>query len=195
LQPTAAHETDEICALDELRLSTVRYIDLHEQVVDSLLAAVKKNASSPPGGSEPREVSRLDELEKREALRRARTEIPKVLIERQILARIRETNEYSKLLERAKNKRARLDARNDLPDVEDFSDLQLLQLRDWYFAQVLQQDMPDDIDGCIRSGGYLDLAEFHRAIFAEYVYKEMLSRSAATVDLTTVSGHSSGDAQ
>ena len=195
LRPTAAHDAQETCVLEELRLNGVRYNELREKVVDSLLASPDENANWPTASCEPREIWRLNELEKREALRRARAELPKVLVERQMLARIRETNEYSKLLERAEDKHARLNERNDLQDVEDFADLQLLQLSDWYFARILGQDMPDDIDECVRSWGYLNLAEFHRAIFAEYIYREMLSRGAATNDLTITSVHGRGDAQ
>jgi hypothetical protein len=115
-----------------------------------------------------------------------------VLVERQLLARIRESGEYAKLLERAQDKRTRLDTRTDLPDAEDFSDLQLLQLRDWYFTQVLGQDMPDDIEQCIHGWGYADLASFHRAIFAEYLYRDMSGGNAAAGHRAPVSASEQG---
>jgi hypothetical protein len=59
----------------------------------------------------------------------------------------------------------------DLPQAKDFSDLQLLELTDWYFSRVLGQDMPDDLEAWVRVRGYRDLAQFHQAIFSEYVYR------------------------
>ena len=63
-----------------------------------------------------------------------------------------------------------------LPDIDDFSELQLLELRDWYFSNVVKSDMPDDLDRWIRESGHADLTAFHRAIFAEYVYREARAR-------------------
>jgi len=33
------------------------------------------------------------------------------------------------------------------------------------------QNMPDDIEQCVREWGYGDLVHFHRAIFHEFVYR------------------------
>jgi hypothetical protein len=63
----------------------------------------------------------------------------------------------------------RLVERPDLPRATQFSELQLLELTDWYFSRVLGQDIPDDLEGWVRGRGYGDLARFHQAIFNEYV--------------------------
>jgi len=189
LLPAAAHDTEEARALDELRLDGARFHELRREVVHSLLGRPDENATATRASGGPDETEqRLKELERREALRRACDELPKVLVERQMLARIRESGEYTKLLDRAQDKHARLAARTDLPDADEFSDLQLLQLRDWYFTQVLGQDMPDDIEQCIRAWGYGDLADFHRAIFAEHVYRRMCSDDGATTAAARGSG-------
>lgn len=60
-------------------------------------------------------------------------------------------------------------AARDLPRATDFSELQLLQLTDWYFSRVLGQDIPDDLEGWVRGRGYGELERFHQAIFDEYV--------------------------
>jgi hypothetical protein len=91
----------------------------------------------------------------------------------------RSTEELARLRARAEDKRARLTARRDLPEVEEFSDLQLLELRDWYFTQVLGQDMPDDIGECVRAWTYNDLSHFHRVIFDEFVYRQATGGDAA----------------
>lgn len=85
----------------------------------------------------------------------------------------RGTEALARLRARAENKRSRLAARNDLPEVEEFSGLQLLELRDWYFTRVLGQEMPDDIAACVKAWGYSGLGHFHRAIFHEFVYRQM----------------------
>jgi hypothetical protein len=102
-----------------------------------------------------------------------------------MLDRMRGTDEHARLRARAEDKHARIAMAADLPHVEEFSPLQLLQLRDWYFSQVLGWDMPDDLEQRARAWGYCGLPDFHRAIFAEYVYRQMtdaadMARRAAT---------------
>jgi hypothetical protein len=98
-----------------------------------------------------------------------------------MLARIRETGEYAKLLVRAQHKRARLADRSDLPQADQFSELQLLQLRDWYFSQR-DGDIPDDLERYLRDTGYPDATRFHEAIFAEYVYRQESGEGVAPPD-------------
>jgi hypothetical protein len=161
LQPATAHDAEEIQALEELRLDGMRFHDLRLEVLRSLLAASEADASDP------------EQRARRELLHRARDEIPPLIVERQILARIRASGEYAKLLARAHDKRARLASRVDLPRAVDFSELQLLQLRDWYFSKLSGADMPDDLERYLRDSGYPDATQFHEAIFAEYVYRQM----------------------
>lgn len=56
-----------------------------------------------------------------------------------------------------------------LPQVGQFSDLQLLELTDWYFSKVLGREMPDDLDAWVRARGYDGVTRFHQAAFSEYV--------------------------
>jgi hypothetical protein len=161
LQPAAAHNAEEAQALEELRLDAARFHELRRDVLHSLAAAPEVDGGAP------------EDTARREALRGALQEIPSLIIERQILARIRATGEYTKLLARAQDKRERLADRVDLPRAEDFSELQLLQLRDWYFSQLAGADMPDELERYLRDSGYPDAMRFHEAIFAEYVYRQM----------------------
>lgn len=164
LQPATAHNAEEAHALQELRLDAARFHELRQEVLHSLMAASEAEASGP------------EETARQEALRRALDEIPSLIVERQMLARIRATGEYTKLLARAQDKRARLADRVDLPSAEDFSELQLLQLRDWYFSQLAGGDMPEELERYLRDSGYPDTMHFHEAIFAEYVYRQMPAR-------------------
>lgn len=189
LQPAALHEAEERGVLEELRLDAARCEGLRQQALQLLMPPAPEDAAIEPGQlgrriadrrAQPDEVERLlAEAARVRAARRAREEVPSLIVERQMLARIRETEEFARLRARAEDKRSRIAARRDLPDVEEFSDLQLLELRDWYFLQALGRDMPDDIEKCVRVWGYSDLAQFHRAIFAEYVYRQMAGSGAA----------------
>ena len=58
-----------------------------------------------------------------------------------------------------------------VPRATEFSDLQLLELTDWYFSKVLDREMPDDLEGCVRAWGYPDVGQFYQAILGEYVYR------------------------
>jgi hypothetical protein len=42
--------------------------------------------------------------------------------------------------------------------------------------------MPDDLDRHVRECGYADLARFHRAIFAEYVYRREIADEGSVSD-------------
>jgi hypothetical protein len=161
LQPATAHSAEEAHALEELRLDALRFHELRDEVLRSLLAAPDVDAPEPEAAA------------RRDLLHRARDEIPPLIVERQILSRIRASGEYAKLLARAQDKRARLSQQTDLPRAEDFSEIQLLQLRDWYFSKLAGRDMPDELDKYLRESGYPDAMRFHEAIFAEYVYRQM----------------------
>lgn len=161
LQPTSAHSPEEEAALEELRLDAVRFRELRDQVLRAMLATPEAEVAEP------------EAAERRALLYRARDEIPSLIIERQILSRIRASGDYAKLLERARDKRARLSHRTDLPRAEDFSELQLLELRDWYFSKLAGGDMPDELGQYLRDSGYPDAMRFHEAIFAEYLYRQI----------------------
>ena len=187
LQPAAPHDSEEARALDELRLEGKRFDELRLEAVHTLVGSIDEAASPIPSSGERDAAALLKEREKQEALRRAGDDLPQLLVERQMVARIRESGEYAKLLARAQDKLALLAARTDLPDVEDFSELQLLQLRDWYFSRPPGRQMPDDLEHYLRGAGYPDTMRFHAAIFAEYVYREMSGGGAAAGDCARVS--------
>jgi hypothetical protein len=188
-RPAAVHDSEEIRVLDELRLEGARWDALRAEVLCSLMASVATQTAHAGAflarrvadhRGEPHDIERLlEEGTRIEAARRLREEIPPAIVERQILARVRSTEDFERLRERAEDKYAQIAARADLPDVEAFSELQLLGLRDWYFSRVLGRDMPDDLESRVGAWGYADLAQFHRAIFAEYVYRQMTGAAAA----------------
>ncbi|MGH8618457.1 MAG: TfuA-like protein [Burkholderiales bacterium] len=158
------HDAEETQALEELRLDAARWDAVRREALRSLLAL-----KAPP----------LAAAAQAEAVRRPAEDIPATVVERQMLAQIRASGEFERLRARAEDKRARLASRRDLPAMTEFSDLKLLELRDWYFSQVLQGDMPDDLEGWLQSAGYADPPQFHGAVFHEFVYRQMTGAEQA----------------
>ena len=183
------HDAEETAVLEELRIDGGRWQQMRNDALRLLVAPSTSETTAAAESlahrlsaqhGQPHEIDRmLAEAARMEAARRARDELPSGIVERRMLALLRETGEFEPLRVRAGDKRARLAARRDLPDVGEFSQLQLLELRDWYFSRVLGEEMPDDIEQCVRDRGYGDLTHFHRAIFAEFVYRETEPAGAA----------------
>jgi len=182
IQSATVHDAGETRVLEELRLESSRWSDLQREALRSVVAPAGEISHAPEElarrvadlHQQPNAIEdALAEAARMETVRRLRENIPMTIIERHILARIRESGEFEHLRARADDKCARIASRQDLPDVGDFSDLKLLELRDWYFSKVLGEDMPDDLDQWLQSAGFANLARFHNAIFAEFVYRQM----------------------
>jgi hypothetical protein len=182
IQSATVHDAEETRVLSELRLESSRWDDLQREALRSLVAPAAAISHAPEElarrvadlHEQPIAVEDvLAEAARMETVRRLRENIPMTVIERHILARIRESGEFERLRARADDKCARIASRQDLPDAADFSDLKLLELRDWYFSKVLREDMPEDLEQWLHSAGYANLASFHNAIFAEFVYRQM----------------------
>lgn len=175
------HAAGEAEVLDELRLDGERWRQLRDAVLDTLMAGAAAAGASAPAAlaeclaaqrAQPEAVARLlAEAARGRAAQRAREALPPAVVESAMLAQLRQAGAFEKLQARARDKQARLAARRDLPDVGELPAWKLLELRDWYFSQVLGAEMPDDLDQCLRERGYADLPQFHRAIFGEFVYR------------------------
>jgi hypothetical protein len=187
LQPATVHDPVEAAVLDELRLDAARHDALRQQALRSLIETEQPHVDvvqvSLDIASAAAEGERhLEWAARREAERRVRAQIPTPLVERKLLALLRKDGSFEELRARAERKAVCLAALPALPEVEDFSELQLLELRDWYFSKVVGADMPDELGQWLRESGHADLARFHRSIFAEYVYRsEESGRERASV--------------
>lgn len=166
VRPTTAHGRVEAAVLDELRVDAARHGAMRREALRSLMGT--EEGVVPSAGESER---RIEQAARREAEQRLRAQIPTALVERKLLALLREGGSFEQLRVRAERKQACLAALPQLPDIEDFSELQLLELRDWYFSNVVGTEMPDDLDQWLRESGHADLAQFHRSIFAEYLYR------------------------
>ena len=194
---TTLHDAEENGVLEELRLDGGRWHELRHEVRRTLMAHGATEAAVAPATealarrlaecrAQPQEVERvLAEAQRMDAARRVGEEMPLAVIERRMLALLKDAGEYQPLRARADDKLSRISARRDLPDIGEFSHLKLLELRDWYFSRLLGEEMPDDIEQCVRELGYADLTHFHRALFSEFVYREDAGLPAAPLGAAT----------
>ena len=188
LQPLTTVDPAEVSVLDELRLDVTQWQSMREAMLRSLIGTGA--AESDPetlalpvaigaaGGDGER---RMERAARREAVRRLQAQLPGALLERKLLSRVKEAGLYEQLRERAQHKQRCL-SRLRLPHVEEFTELQLLELMDWYFSRAVGRDMPEDLEQWVSNLGYPDLSQFHRSIFAEYVYREQQRVEGTTPD-------------
>lgn len=168
--------------LDELRLAGVAYLDARDAAVRTIMAA-NPSATAPDvdrtlsdNHSDPVAVAETLDLEaERRALEAFVDTVPPVVIERHVVAGLRASGEYQRLEQRARDKHARLGEGGPPPSVIEMSELETLQLRDWYFESLLGQQMPDDLDGYLEAFGFRDLDALHRVLLCEYLYRERLA--------------------
>ncbi len=104
------------------------------------------------------------------ALQSAIETLPLAVLDRHLLAHLRERGDYQRLQDRAHRKREALAASDGPPSETELSGLQTLQLQDWYFEQRLGRAMPNDLDAYIEQLGFADQDAFNRALLHEYVY-------------------------
>lgn len=176
--PARSHEEDDQFVLDEFRLCAGEYLDERADVTRALFGLDAGAGCAARADDTGDGRTRLDRLARQRAVQAAQREVPPLLLDRQLLARLRSDGRYATLLQRARSKADCVARQRDLPDVAAFADLQLLQLEDWYFSHCLDAEMPDDRDGFVRAVGYPDLASFHRALLQEYVYRHALDEAA-----------------
>jgi len=169
LQRAAVHDPVEAAVLDELRLDAARHQALRGEAFRSFMGTDEAEVDGIPAAGESER--RIERAARREAAHRLRAQVPTALVERKLLALLRETGSFERLRLRAERKQAALATLPQLPDIEHFSELQLLELRDWYFSNVVGADMPDDLGQWLRESGHADLTRFHRSIFVEYLYR------------------------
>ncbi len=180
--------------LEELRLEGSPYFALRQEVLRRLLAPVQDRHGQPPtdplgehlqtAGAHELDAALLElhakpeaiedlwqrELSRRE-LQAAVAGLPLPLLERHLLACLRENGDYQRLEARANHKREVLAASGSPSSRTELSGLQALQLHDWYFEQCLRRSMPRDRDAYAESLGFSDMDTFNRALLDEYIYR------------------------
>ena len=79
---------------------------------------------------------------------------------------------HKALLSRAERKKQYLAQLKRRPKPENLSDLDLLQLSDWYFREILDADLPDDLGAYAEWLDLEDIDAFYAMILDEYLYTE-----------------------
>lgn len=149
LRALAPHAPEDLLVLAELRLEDARFLAWRREVIEVPAAGPAVEALHRPD-AEP---------------------LDPVLVERRVLSRARAEGEYERLLARARSKQACLTRRDELPRPSDFPEWKLLELRNWFFSEVRESEMPDDLDEYLGELGYGSESAFHEALLAEFVYR------------------------
>jgi hypothetical protein len=173
--------------LDELRLAGDAYLDARDAAMRTIVAAARPAAVpdvdrmlSDNHGNPAAVAAALGLEAEQRALEAFVDTVPPAVIERHVVAGLRASGEYQRLEQRARDKRARLGEGGLPPSVTEMSELEALQLRDWYFERHLGQQMPDDLDGYLAAFGFRDLDALHRDLLHEYLYRERLAADRET---------------
>jgi hypothetical protein len=180
-QPSRWHDAGDGALLDELRLRGAPYDTLRDAALAALVphdaphdARTLAHCLTRSHGDPDRVEAVLAQAALARRAVNTRDAIDGELVERRMLAHLQGTPLGDELRHRAADKQTRLAARRDLPEAGTLPELQRLQLRDWYFSQVLAGDMPDDLDLRIRAWGYADADHFHETLLREYAYRATL---------------------
>ncbi len=88
-----------------------------------------------------------------------------------LVNRLRMASRLDALQQRADHKQSTL-SQIKVPDAHELSELDLLQLADWYFTQNLQLNLPDQLEHYAGQLGFTDMDDFYAMILKEYYYLE-----------------------
>ncbi|MGI9334787.1 MAG: TfuA-like protein [Gammaproteobacteria bacterium] len=126
------------------------------------------------------DTGRLETLWTREQqarkLERDAAELQLSVVQRHMLLELKETGRYGALAERSAAKQAHRQERLSgsgvtTDDLAALSDLQTLQLVDWYFTECLSIEIPDDMDAYLSSLDLDDEDALHRLLFDEHSFR------------------------
>ncbi len=161
--------------LDELRLTGERYFELLDQALASNLT-----------GSQPETASDLDlnklhqspdalklGLAREWQIKQSQAtanQLSPYQLDQLLLAYLKHSGELSEFSSRAQDKKAKLTQQNNRLTIHDLTELDLLQLGDWYFTQTLGTELPDRIENYATQLGFVDGDDFYAKILDEYYY-------------------------
>lgn len=96
-----------------------------------------------------------------------------------ILAYLQQSRQIKALEDRASDKSKKLAELKQKPSIHQLSDIDKLQLCDWYFTQQLSDEMPEKIEDYTIELGFTDPDTFYAMILEEYLYQEVESENAS----------------
>lgn len=173
-----SHRIDHI-ALNELRLQGPRYFELLEQACDTFYAGNPAHRII-----DPEDITTLHRST--QAINRRFSHDWQLMRKQVSLAQLtaaesdqclidllEQRGELEPLRQRAEQKQAVL-SKSKIPDVAQLSEIDLLQLADWYFSQYLDMDLPDQIEDYAADLGFTDMDSFYDMLLKEYFFKQEL---------------------
>ncbi len=173
----SGHGHDDEQVLDELRLAGDVFLREWRDAERSLFERGPAREAAPVVPLARDTDTILAERARAQALAKAKSELPRLVIEHRILSRLHADGRHASLLARAQRKQVCLSEAGDLPRVASFDGIELLQLEDWYFSECMGIEIPEDLDRYIDATGYSSRGAFHQAVFHEYVYRKALGIS------------------
>ena len=173
-----SHRT-EPAVLNEIRLQGPRYFELLDSALDSIFTFNNDNKTidvnaltsmHPSSDSLDKQLSQdWQQLSNRSML----AQLSPADVDQRLLSYLEQTGELEALNQRALNKQSVLDDKKYSNSIE-LSDIDLLQLADWYFSTLLGLDMPANLENYAANLGFTDMDSFYDMILKEYYYKQEL---------------------
>ena len=179
----ASHRIESM-ALDEIRLQGQRYFEALEQSHSALFAHRQDNVINDVNELTSLHQS-IRKLEKQLSHdwqtisnRATQAKLSSVESDQCLLNYLERTGELLPLQQRATAKLQALSGPSFAKSFE-LSEIDLLQLTDWYFSNVLDLEMPAHLEDYAASLGFTDMDSFYDMILREYYYKEELKKDGA----------------
>lgn len=98
---------------------------------------------------------------------------------------LEKSGQLAKLEKRAQKKQIVLNKLTQKPHINMLSELDRLQLCDWYFSTRLNTQMPDHMQQYVMELGFEDDNDFHAMLLAEYLYLESRQKKHDDSDTAT----------
>ncbi len=116
------------------------------------------------------DIREFEDLMRDEARVEAVSTFAGAALDEHVIAKLKLSGEYGRLVERARRKREALkEAGCADPEPED-TGLMSIQLVAWHFGKRLGQPVPDDMDAYVGGLGLSSRADFYRVLAREYLY-------------------------
>jgi len=162
--------------LNELRLLGENYFTLRNKIltqafgVDEELSKRLNDAEESVAELEQHSLWCTPLIEQREK-NHFRNSAPWPWINSRMRQCLQDLDQYESLRQRATEKTRKLAQQRNRPPVGELTELQLLQLFDWYFEQVLDTSMPDNIEAYATQLGFSRMDDFHQLLLHEYYFR------------------------
>ena len=173
-----SHRIEHI-ALDEIRLLGPRYFEVLEQALNSIFEHHHDNCFSDINTLTSLHQS-SDCIDKQLSNDWQKMNKQSVLMQlspmesdQRLLSYLQQTGELESLQQRAQDKQSVLSNKN-IPNCIELSEIDLLQLADWYFSKELDRELPAQLEDYAASLGFTDMDSFYDMILKEYYYKQEL---------------------